>query len=147
EYDGLLHTGFVNREAFIPDAILKVADRRWYTAEARTEPAKERKPELTLTEYLFAFDDDPIEVERGTLTLHRHIRKMNEPAGDVIDFSTIFVRVRHEPDERAPYELQIGTPEQRSLTARFYADRHYAQLHDHQTLWSGIYRPEKGHQH
>jgi hypothetical protein len=144
EYDGLLHTAFVSREVLVPDAILEVADRKWYTAAAqRTSPSQAGEVEVTLTEYLFEFDDDPIAAARGTLTLHRHVRKPNEPAGKMTHFSAIFVRFRHERDERAPYELQIGTPEQRSLTAWFYSGRPYALLPDRQTAWTGIYRPEK----
>jgi hypothetical protein len=144
EYDGLLHTAFVSKEEFVPDAIIEVADVRWYTAEARrTAKANDAEAEVTLTEYFFEFDDDPIKSQRGKLTLHRHVRKMHEPAGDVTRFSSIFVRFRHERDEAAPYELQIATPEQRSVTAWFYAGRHYALLREHPLVGTGIFRPEK----
>jgi len=145
EYDGLLHTAYVNKDVFVPDAILEVADRKWYTAEARrTERTKEEDAEVTVTEYLLEFDDDPIEAARGTLTFHRHVRKLNEAEGKMTRFSAIFVRFRHARDERAPYELQIGTPEQRSLTAWFYAGKPYALLREQMTVWTGIYRRETG---
>jgi len=145
EYDGLLHTAFASRDVLVPDAIIQVAERQWYTVVAqRTMPVADGEPEVTLTEYLFEFDNDPTQAERGTLTLQRHVRKTNEAAGEVARFSSRFVRVRHAHDEREPYELQIGTPEQRSLKAWFYADRPYALLRDQPTIWTGIYRPDKG---
>jgi hypothetical protein len=144
EYDGLLHTAFVSAEVFVPDAILEVSDRRWYTAQARRIPkSKDDEPEVTLTEYLFEFDDDPITSQRGKLTLQRHVRKRHETAGDLSRSSSIFVRFRHEPDEAAPYELQIGTPEQRSLTAWFYAGRPYALLREQPLVGTGVFRRDK----
>jgi len=144
EYDGLLHTAYVSKEVLVPDAIIEVAERKWYTAVARRAAERpDAEPQITLTEYLFEFDDDPIEIARGTLTLHRHVRKLSEPTGRMTRFASTFALFRHARDDRAPYELQIGTPEQHSVTAWFYAGKHYALLREEPLGEKGVFRPEK----
>ncbi|MBS0202732.1 MAG: hypothetical protein JSS49_07515 [Planctomycetes bacterium] len=129
EYDGLIHTAFMtaDRKKFIPDAVLRVAGGTWYQVTSRKLPDQNGVVGgVEVTEYLLKFDDDPVRNDTGHLMLHRHIRKLNEPAGETTRLPTNFALFRHSGDDSQPYEVQIGLPGQRSLTIYFYAGLDYA---------------------
>lgn len=129
EYDGLIHTAFMsaNRKKFIPDAILRVADGKWYQVTSRKLPGENGTEEsVEVTEYLFEFDDDPVRRDRGRLTLHRQIRKANEPTGETSHTPANFALFRRSGNDSRPCEVQIGIPGRRSLTIFFYAGQDYA---------------------
>ncbi|MBI3864043.1 MAG: hypothetical protein HY290_19335, partial [Planctomycetia bacterium] len=141
EYNGLIHTAFVSKEKkFIPDAVIRVGDRKWYTASSRSlVPAEGGAESIEMTERLFEFDDDPVKQRNGRLTLHQHVRKMDEPAGEITHTPTNFALFRHSGDDSQPYEVQIGTPSSRSVTVFFYAGQDYALMEEYHRHGTGIY--------
>lgn len=129
EYDGLIHTAFMSadRKKFIPEAIRRVADGKWYQVTSRKLPGENGAEGIVeVTENLFEFDDDPVRRDRGHLTLHRHIRKANDPTGETTHTPTNFALFRHAGNDSQPYQVQIGILGQRSLTVFFYAGQDYA---------------------
>jgi hypothetical protein len=129
EYDGLIHTACLSADgkAFVPDAVLRIAEGKWYFVSSRKLADEDGAPRsIEIAEHLLEFDDDPVKHRQGHLTLHRHIRKAIDPAGEVQRIKTNFALFKHRGDESQPYEVQIGTPEGRSLTISFYAGRDYA---------------------
>ena len=144
EYDGLIHTAFVtaDEKRFIPDAVLRIADRQWYCARSRRlADEKGAPPAVEVAEYLFDFNDDPVQQRNGKLTLHQCIHKAGD-AGDVTHAPMRFVLFHHDADETQPYEVQVGTPSGRSLTVNFYAGQDFAEISETPRA-NGIYLAEK----
>jgi hypothetical protein len=130
EYDGLIHTGCLSADGkvFVADAALRIAEGgKWYFVSSRKLPEEnEASGGIEVAEYLLEFDDDPVKHRQGYLTLTRIIRKAIDPAGEVKRIKTNFAQFEHRGDDSQPYQVQIGTPESRSLTVFFYAGRDYA---------------------
>lgn len=146
EFDGLIHTALMSEDKrqFIPDAVLRVGDRKWYQATSRRLPGGDGATGgIEVAEYLFEFDDDPTRQRRGNLKLHRHIRNADEATGVTTNTSTFFVLFRHNGDDSQPYEVQIAVPEKRSLTVHFFAGREYALPDDRAPPETRVYGLEE----
>lgn len=105
QYGGLVKTAFVDPgKSLVLDAAVRVGERKWYQLSSRVlDKADGRKKNVEFTEYLFEFEDDPLELAEGKLTVTRNRRKLAELKGEVLRMPATFTlekRASSDPKQR-----------------------------------------------
>lgn len=141
EYDGLIHTAFAIRgRKLIPDAVIRVGDRLWYQISSRKLMQPESGVEdVEVTEHLMEFEDDPMMMDKGTLTVHRNVRKLSDQTGNVTRISTNFVLQRQSGGNAEQRQIQIAS----HPTLYFFNGQDYALSETFHPQGTGIFLPEK----
>lgn len=162
EYGGQVRSFHVAKDDyFLLDAVIKVAPNKWYQlkSELIDEKGKRLLPEqvgrfqrrtmdVRIEEHLFEFEQDPLTVDQGQMTIHRNRRKLKDKSGDLLHLPTSFSVARKVP---ASSELQFRGVSHKSIhtevslpgTKLVFLDAagSCAMAPDHASGPSGLFQP------